>query len=120
MKKLLGIGLGLCTITLVACGGGSSSSSDSTTSSSTTPSTTQNGAITATCAVANAAGVNTYSVTTQGCILNLKAGSQTGVCTSSSLKMLSGTGLTAAKVQEQGASFSAKGLTINGEAIKCI
>lgn len=115
MKKLLGIGLGLCAITLVACGGGSSNSSDSTYTS-----TPQNGTITATCAVTTTAGVNTYSVTTQGCILNLKAGNQTGVCTPSSLKMLSGTGLTASKVQEQGASFSAKGLTINGETIKCI
>ena len=118
MKKYIGICFAGLILSLAACGGGDSNSSGTKvdTSESNQPSNTT---ITTACAVSTIAGVRTHTATASGCLLKLQAGTQTGVCTSTALKMLSGTGFTAKQVQEQGASFSAKGLTINGETLKC-
>ena len=115
MKKYIGICFAGLMLSLAACGGGDSDSSgtkiDTNESSNTIIATS--------CSVSTIAGVRTHTATEAGCLLKLQAGTQTGVCTAKALKMLSGTGFTAKQVQEQGASFSAKGLTINGEALKC-
>ncbi len=96
---------------LVACGGSSDSSGSNYVGGENTETNT---VITQQCSEAN----NQITVTKAGCIFNA-GGTQTGVCTSSNaLKMLSGTGHTAKKVTDEGATF-ANGVTINGKTIKC-
>lgn len=90
------------------------SACESTDSNSQKP-TDDSAVITTACTVTDS--IN-HQVTQAGCILNLSSGTQTAVCSGTSLKMLSGTGLTKEKVLTSGSSFSGK-LTLNGQSIKC-
>lgn len=116
MKKQVGVlCLGVCAMALVACGGSSNSSDKATYT------TTSSGVITTACAVSTVGTVTTHSITSQGCIIKFKNGAQTAACTTTAIKMLTGTGLTLAKVLSDGSTFSVgKELTLYGDAIKCV
>lgn len=115
MKKLFGISLVVLTLSLIACGGGGASDT-----SYDTKTNVENTVITANCSISTVSGVNTHSVIDSGCILKLKAGTQTGYCSGTTLKMLSGTDWTQTDIKNKGSTFSATNLTLNGEVIKCI
>jgi hypothetical protein len=80
--------------------------------------TTQNPGATVITSTCIAPATNTYSVSQDGCVVDLPTGKQTTVCVSGSLKLLSGTGFTKTQVSSQGISFT-NGVIINGVSIKC-
>lgn len=95
------------TILMMACGSGSDSSS-------TTGTTSSNGGITTVCAVSS----NTFSVTTDGCVVNADK-QRTALCVGSTMYMVDGTGLTQAQVK-QGAAINAASITSQGFTYKCV
>jgi hypothetical protein len=124
MKKSITSIFSLCLISglLVACGGGGSgdnvSSSGNSGNSGNSGSGTQ--AITESCSTPDSG--KTYLVSTSGCLIKTSSTTQTGVCTSTTtIKLLTGTGLTKDKVISEGTSFSAgSNLSINGVSYKCV
>ena len=84
--------------------------------SACTSNVTDTTAITAVCAQPS---TNNFNVTQSGCVLKLKGGDSTGVCTGQALKVLNGSGLTKTKVVDEGVLFS-NPTTLNGQTIRCI
>lgn len=93
-----------------------SSTSNRDCSGCTTDSSNNEGSVIITNCAATSS--NSYQVSQAGCIVNLSAGKQTGVCSSGTLKLLTGTGFTKAQVSSQGVSFK-NGVTINDISIRC-
>lgn len=121
MKKSITSIFSLCLISglLVACGGGGSGDNVSSSGNSgNSGSGTQ--AITESCSTPDSG--KTYLVSTSGCLIKTSSTTQTGVCTSTTtIKLLTGTGLTKDKVISEGTSFSAgSNLSINGVSYKCV
>ena len=86
-------------------------------SKSTTPDTSTTANITTECTKTSA---TQYQVSQAGCLVNMTSGVQTAVCSgTTTLKLLSGSGLTKEKVLSQGSSFSGSNLTLNGVSLKC-
>lgn len=121
MKKSITSIFSLCLISglLVACGGGGSGDNVSSSGNSgNSGAGTQ--AITESCSTPDSG--KTYLVSTSGCLIKTSSTTQTGVCTSTTtIKLLTGTGLTKDKVISEGASFSTgSNLSISGVSYKCV